>query len=147
MLRLPFLPSFNFYFFFIQLIMYWVISLSNIIAFYCVEKLTLTWNQRSWFPGPLCPLLAGYVLSCCVRLFCDPMDCSPPGSLSMGFSRQEYWSDLTFPPPGDLADPGIEPVSPALAGRFFTAELIWKALTSGWPSARYWTSLSLLPNL
>ena len=40
--------------------------------------------------------------------------------LSMGFPRQEYWSGLPFPPPGDLADPGIEPASPALAGRFFT---------------------------
>ena len=41
----------------------------------------------------------------------------------MGFSRQEYWSELPFPPPGELPDPGIEPVSlasPALAGRFFT---------------------------
>ena len=35
-------------------------------------------------------------------------------SLSMGFSRQEYWSGLPFPPPGDLANPGIEPASPAL---------------------------------
>ena len=34
--------------------------------------------------------------------------------LSMGFSRQEYWSGLPFPPPGDLPDPGIEPRSPAL---------------------------------
>ena len=34
--------------------------------------------------------------------------------LSTGFSHQEYWSDLPFPPPGDLLDPGIEPVSPAL---------------------------------
>ena len=40
--------------------------------------------------------------------------------LSMGFSRQEHWSGLTFPPPGDPPDPGIEPASPALAGRFFT---------------------------
>ena len=40
--------------------------------------------------------------------------------LSMGFSRQEYWSGLPFPSPGDLPSPGIEPVSPALAGRFFT---------------------------
>ena len=42
--------------------------------------------------------------------------------LSMGFSRQEWWSGLPFPPPGDLPDPGITPVSPALAGRFFTTE-------------------------
>ena len=42
--------------------------------------------------------------------------------LSMGFFRQEYWSGLPFPPPGNLPDPGIEPVSPALAGKFFTTE-------------------------
>ena len=41
--------------------------------------------------------------------------------LSMGFCRQEYWSGLPFPSPGDLPDPGIEPSSPALAGRFFTS--------------------------
>ena len=43
--------------------------------------------------------------------------------LSMGFSRQEYWSGLPFPSPGDLPDPGIEPmslVSPELTGRSFT---------------------------
>ena len=46
--------------------------------------------------------------------------------LSMGFSRQGYWSGLPFPPPGDLPNPGIEPeslVSPALAGRFFITAL------------------------
>ena len=45
--------------------------------------------------------------------------------LSMGFSRQEYWSGLPFPLPGDLPNPRIEPVSlasPALAGGFFTTE-------------------------
>ena len=41
----------------------------------------------------------------------------------MGFPRQEYWSGLLFPSPGDLTDPGIEPTTPSLAGRFFTAEL------------------------
>jgi len=48
------------------------------------------------------------------------MDCSPP-ILSMGFSRQEYWLGLLFPPPDGLLDPGIELpslTSPALAGRF-----------------------------
>ena len=47
------------------------------------------------------------------------------GPLSMGFSRQEYWSDLLFPSLGDLPDPGIEPTSlasPALASGFVTAE-------------------------
>ena len=45
---------------------------------------------------------------------CDPMDCSLPAPLSMGFSRQEYWSGLPCPPPGDLPDPRIKPVSPIL---------------------------------
>ena len=43
--------------------------------------------------------------------------------LSMGFPRQEYWSGLPLPSPGDLPDPEIEPVFPELAGRFFTTEL------------------------
>jgi len=42
------------------------------------------------------------------------MDSSPPGSLSVGFPRQEYWSGLPFPSPGDLSDPGIKPRSLAL---------------------------------
>ena len=49
--------------------------------------------------------------------------------LSMGFSRQGYWSGLPFPSPGDLSDPGIEPnslMSPALAGEFFTISATWQ---------------------
>ena len=46
---------------------------------------------------------------------CDPIDCvAYQAPLSMGFSRQEYWSGLPFPSLGDLSDPGIEPGSPAL---------------------------------
>ena len=54
--------------------------------------------------------------------------CQAP--LSMGFSRQEYWSGLPCPPPGDLPDPGIEPrslTSPPLAGGFFTTAATWEA--------------------
>ena len=47
----------------------------------------------------------------------------------MELSRQEYWSGLPFPSSGDLPDPGFEPVSPALAGRFFTTELRRKPYT------------------
>ena len=50
---------------------------------------------------------------------------TPPAPLSMGFSRQEYWSGSPFPPPGDLPHPGTESKSPtslALASGFFTAE-------------------------
>ena len=53
------------------------------------------------------------------------MDCSHQVPLSMEFFRQEYQSGLPSPPPGDLPDPGIKPVSPvspALADRFFTTE-------------------------
>ena len=58
----------------------------------------------------------------CIQLFMTPstVDCQAP--LSMRFFRQEYWSGLPFPPPGDLLNPGIEPLSAALAGKFFTKE-------------------------
>ena len=54
-----------------------------------------------------------YSLSC-VRLFVTPWTVAHQALLSMGFSRQEYWSELPFPPPGDLPNPGIEPRSPTL---------------------------------
>ena len=61
-----------------------------------------------------------YVLSC-FQLFVTPWTVARQASLSMGFPRQEYWSGLPLPSPGDLPDdPGIEPSSPALADRFFT---------------------------
>ena len=60
-----------------------------------------------------------------VRLFVTLWSIVLQTPLSMGFSSQQYWSRLPFPPPGDLPDRGIEPVSPwspALTGRFFTTE-------------------------
>ena len=53
---------------------------------------------------------------------CDPMAAAHQAPLSTGFSRQEYWRGLPFPSPGDLPNLGTEPVSPAMAGKFFTAE-------------------------
>ena len=53
--------------------------------------------------------------------------CQAP--LSMGFPRQEYWSGLPFPSPGDLPDPGVEPTSPTLAGGFFTSDPPGKPLS------------------
>ena len=49
-----------------------------------------------------------------VPLFATPWTVAYQASPSMGFSRQEYWSGLPFPSPGDLPDPGIKPQSPAL---------------------------------
>ena len=59
----------------------------------------------------------------CIRLFATPWTAARQASLSMEFSREEYSSELPFPTPGALPNPWIEPtapVSPALAGGFFT---------------------------
>ena len=59
-----------------------------------------------------------------VRFFVTPWTLACQAPLSMEFSRQEYWSGLSFPSPGDLPDPGIKPKSlvfPALASKFFTS--------------------------
>ena len=63
----------------------------------------------------------GLVPKLCLSLE-TPWTLACQASLSMGFPRQEYWSGLPFPSPGYLPNPGIEPMSPALAGGFFTAE-------------------------
>ena len=74
--------------------------------------------------------IEGKILACvhaqsltCVQLFATPWTVAHQAPLSMQFSRQEYWSGLPFPPPGDLLDPRIEltsPASAAQAGGFFT---------------------------
>ena len=68
-----------------------------------------------------------------VRLFTTPWTVAYQAPPSLGLSRQEYWSGLPFPPPGDLPDPRIELMSlssPALARGFFTISATWEAL--GW---------------
>ena len=69
-----------------------------------------------------------------VRLFATPWTVAQQAPLSMGFSRQEHWSGLPFPSPGDLPDPGIEPRSPALQA---------DTLTSEPPEKTYWSPESL----
>ena len=56
--------------------------------------------------------------------FATPWTVAHQAPPSMGFSRQEYWSGLPFPPPGDLPDPGIEPRSPTLQADAFTNQQI-----------------------
>ena len=63
-------------------------------------------------------------------LFVTPWTVACQAHLSMGFSWQEYWSGLLFPPPRDPPNPGIKPASPALAGRFSTTEPPGKPLWS-----------------
>ena len=75
----------------------------------------------------------GGLCACSVSLLCltlcDPMDGSLPGSSVQGFPRQEYWSGLPFPSPGDLSDPGIEPGTPALQADSLPSEPSGKPLT------------------
>ena len=93
-----------------------------LIQHYILEPLNaypwLVTTANAWLGFWFCAMYA----QPCPALF-DPMDCSPQAPLSMRFSRLEYWSGLPFPSPGDLPDPGMEPASLALAGRFLTTEL------------------------
>ena len=78
--------------------------------------------------GSLEQLLCSLTQSC--PTLCNPMDVASQAPLPMGFSRQEYWSESPFPPPWNLPDPGMEPLSPvssALAGGFFTTSTTWEA--------------------
>ena len=76
------------------------------------------WVADSWTLSYCCCLVA----KLCQNSFVTPRAVAFQAPLSMGFPRQEYWSRLPFPSPGDLLDPGIKPASPALAGRVFTLE-------------------------
>ena len=62
----------------------------------------------------------------CVQLFSAPWTVAHQAPLFMGFPRQEYQCGLPFPSPMDLPDPGIKPISPALAGGFFNTEALRK---------------------
>ena len=85
----------------------------------------------------LCMLHAQSLQSC--PTLCNPRTVAHQAPLSMGFSRQEYWSGLPCPSPEDLPNPEIEPASLALAGKFFTTSATrlrketrnWKVLRTG----------------
>ena len=61
-----------------------------------------------------------------VPVFVIPWTVARQAPLSMGFPRQEYWSGMPLPSPGDVPDPGIKPTCPTLAGRSFTTEPLGK---------------------
>ena len=83
-----------------------------------------------------------------VWLFATPWTVAYQVSLSMEFSRQEYWSGLPFPSPGDLPDPGIEPRSPALQTDTLTSELPGKPFYMHYkwclPSSRMLSTFNIL---
>ena len=63
---------------------------------------------------------------CVLQLFAAPWTVAHQAPLSMGFSRQEYWSGLPCPPSGDFPDPGIEPVSPYIGRRVLYHSTTWE---------------------
>ena len=109
-------------------------------SFRCVLVPLRVESERSHWISIVWPLTMSSValkgmlcmLSCFnqVQLFVTPWTIAHQALLSMEFSRQEYWSGLPCPPPGDLPDPGMEPkslLSPALASVFFTTNATWEA--------------------
>ena len=66
--------------------------------------------------------MCAQLLSYAEQLFCDPKDCSPPGSSARGILQARILEWVSIPPPGDLPDPEIGPQSPTLAGGFLITE-------------------------
>ena len=124
---------------------------------FCLFILSMGFSRQEYqsgllFPSPVDLVLSELFTMTCLRLPCmawpiaslsyrSPfattrfwpmkgfMDCSTPDSPVHRISRHEYWNEFPFPSPGDLLDPGIEPMSSALAGRFFTTEPAGKPVT------------------
>ena len=93
----------------------------KIVSFLKAIKTKISWGEKGkmWYPHLQTFFVC--VLSC-VRLFATPWTVVHQAPLSMGFPRHEYQNGLPFPPPGDVPDPGVEPMSlasPTLAGGFF----------------------------
>ena len=147
------------------------INLTNVLAslYFAVSSLDLEKNVKFWFsvssltafPPPswifqdhwmrfeLLLIGMNYVYRAClpVKLLqlcptpCDSMDCSPPDSSVHGFSRQEYWSGLLCPPPGDLSNLEIEPASPYIGRQvlyryWHLGSPVYRAVQVGSHSAR-----------
>ena len=99
------------------------------------RKVCLTfWDQ---YTGDVSLVKEGATCACLlshVQLFVTPWTVAHQAPLPVEFSRQEYWSELPFPPPGDLPDPGLEPESPAfpaLASQFLTTGAAQEAPRKG----------------
>ena len=96
-------------------------SVAMVFVYQKINALRIFFFLKIWPHCPIC-ILCMYVFV--ISPFATPWTVAHQASLSVGFSRQEYWSELSFPPPADLPDPEIELVSlasPALAGGFFTS--------------------------
>ena len=100
------------------------------------------WRNKMWY------IHTGYSemkLLSCVLLFATPWTVTYKAPPSMGFSRQEYWSGLPFPSPGDLPNPGIEPRSPALQADALTSEPPGRS--TGYNSPKYYSGICCIAQL
>ena len=107
---------------------YFSFQVWKVFSHYCCKctfcPFLFFWKRNTvvfFFFFPLCPISPMCVLSCFSRvpLFATTWTIARQAPLSMGFSKQEYWSGLPWPPPWDLSNPGIKPtslLSPALVG-------------------------------
>ena len=109
----------------------WPLSIPRLGGWHCSELSPSPWRLWTWH---VAFTLLTFSLACvlCLSVVSDSLRPYGPvthkASLSMEFSRQEYWSGLPCPPPGDLPNSGIEPIfltPPALTGRFFTTSTTW----------------------
>ena len=97
-----------------MILLYPVVETADFIILLCIDEILSCVCALSLSP---------------VRLFATPGTIAHQAPLFRGFPRQEYWSGLPFPPPGDLCNPGIKSASlafPPLAGRFFTTSTTWR---------------------
>ena len=108
----------------------WKLNQSLPLCSACTSTAACLWallKNREFGPGLGCACGHAKLPQSCLTL-CNPWTIARQAPLPMGFSRQEYWSGLPCPPPGDLPNPGIKPrslMSPALGGGFFTTSATW----------------------
>ena len=103
--------------------------LDNNVMTYCYGQLLQSSQEQTTLPVKVKVKSVSRVL-----LFATPWTVAYQAPPSMGFSRQEYWSGLPFPSPGDLPDPGIESGSPALEAESFN---LWATREAPWLASKF----------
>ena len=120
-------------------------SVHGILQARTLEWFAIPFSRGSSWPRVHACLLSRFsLIQLCVTL----RTVAPQAPLSIAFCRQEYWSGFPCPPPGDLPDPWIKPMSvmsPALAGGFFTTSVTWEALTQSESESLSRVQLSATP--